>query len=224
MRSPAEHKRSSSTDPQTELRLLHEMSRTPETTQRSLANRVGISLGLTNLLVRNLAGKGYVRVAKANWRRRLYALTPLGLVRKVRLAGTYVSRFIGDYQNVRLILRENLESESLHAESRVAIYGTGEFADLVYLGVRSFGVEEIEIFDESGGDRRSFLGLEVQDLAALEPSHFDCVVVAELGDTERITQALMAVGLARDQLITFFDTGPEEAMEPEDPVASGEQT
>jgi ribosomal protein S25 len=37
-------------------------------TQRSLARQIGVALGLTNLLIRRLVGKGYLKIAKAERR------------------------------------------------------------------------------------------------------------------------------------------------------------
>jgi len=117
-----------------ELRVLTEMEASSDITQRKLSQKVGIALGLTNTLVRNLASKGYVRSQKASWKRWVYALTPEGISHKIRLTVSYIRRVMNDYQTVRQILGQQLEHLSLHEESRIAIYGTGEFAELVYLG------------------------------------------------------------------------------------------
>jgi len=47
-------------------------------TQRSLSTELGVALGLTNLLVRRLVGKGYVRVSKMGTRHVRYLMTPAG--------------------------------------------------------------------------------------------------------------------------------------------------
>ena len=58
-----------------ELQLLTEVDETPAVTQRQLSLRVGIALGLTNVLVRNLVQKGYLRVSNATWKSLIYNLT-----------------------------------------------------------------------------------------------------------------------------------------------------
>ena len=203
MRSRTEHK-----DPdrrsEPELSVLAEVWRTPETTQRSLGRSVGISLGLTNHLVRKLVSKGYVRVVKANWRRRFYAITPRGMLQKARLTLGYVSNFLDDYRSVKLILREELSSLSLHKESRIAIYGPGNFGELVYLAVRDLGIEEVEVFGASSQANASFLGMPVQDLADLKPETYDRVLVAELEEVEEARSALRDLGVAPESIVTFF--------------------
>ena len=145
MRSHNEHQGTMEESTYRELRLLLEVEDKPDATQRELSQRVGIALGLTNVMLRNLAQKGYLRSTQANWKRWLYALTPEGFSHKIRLTVAYIHRVLDHYQNVRQTLREQLEPLALNAESRVAIYGTGEFAELVYLGLRDLGIEEIAV-------------------------------------------------------------------------------
>ena len=88
-----------------ELKLLSEVESDPDTTQRQLSQRVGIALGLTNTLLRNLSKKGYLRVAQASWKRRIYTLTPEGFSHRVSLMVAYVHRFLDHYRTVRQTLR-----------------------------------------------------------------------------------------------------------------------
>ena len=67
-----------------ELRLLEEIVRSPHVTQRSLSRKLTIGLGMTNLLIRRLVTKGYVRATHAGWRSWAYSLTPQGMTRRVR--------------------------------------------------------------------------------------------------------------------------------------------
>ena len=91
-----------------ELRLLAEVESSPEVTQRELSKRAGMALGLTNLMLRSLAQKGYIRATQAGWKRWLYNLTPKGFSRKLRLTIAYVHRVMDDYQNVRATLRDQI--------------------------------------------------------------------------------------------------------------------
>ena len=190
-----------------ELQLLSEVEDTPDVTQRDLARRVGIALGLTNVLLRNLTQKGYVRVAQASWKRRLYTLTPEGFSHRIRLMATYVRRVMDHYQTVRRALREQLEPLALNEESRVAIYGTGEFAELVYLGLKEIGIEEMDIFSSVKQEGHRFLGMPVRDAANLRAEEYDRVVVALLQDSEEVLAELCERGASPEKLVTFFQNG-----------------
>lgn len=187
-----------------ELQILSEIERDPELTQRALAKRVGIALGLTNLLLKNLTKKGYVRVAKSTWKRRFYTLTPEGFSHRIGLLVTYVNRFLFNYRNVRQTLGEQLARHDLHSESRIAICGTGEFAELVYLGLRDFGIEEVDVFDKGDSPGERFLGLLVNDLDKLQPYNYDRLVIANLGGTKSTSDLLIEHGASSEQIVTFF--------------------
>ena len=204
MRSQREHDFVEEAASDRELRLLSEVYRGSEVTQRDLSRRVGVALGLTNLLLRNLAQKGYVRVTRASWRRWLYTLTPEGFSRKIQLTVAYIHRSLNHYQRVRQTLREELEPQALNEESRVAIYGTGEFAELVYLGLKEIGIEEISIFDQGSSEKVKFLGMPVQDISKIRPEEYDRIVVGLLGDAEESSMELRERGVTSEKLITFF--------------------
>ena len=169
MRSKPEHNDRLDSDLYRELSLLSAVQSTPETSQRDLARRLGIALGLTNLLLRNLAKKGYVRITRTGWRRWFYALTPAGFSRKVELTVAYIHRFLDHYQRVRQTLMAELEPLRLTAESRVAIYGAGDLAEMGYLVLKDLGIEEIEGFTKEDMMPGQFVGMPVRDGATRRP-------------------------------------------------------
>ena len=204
MGSRYEHTSVSDANSDRELNLLNEVQQHPEASQRQLSARLGIALGMTNLLLHNLAEKGCIRITNAGWRRFVYALTPEGISRKIHLTLNYVHRFLEHYSQVRQTLREELAQESLNAESRIAIYGKGEFAELVYLGLKELGIEEMEIFVANAEKGDKFLGMPVQDATTLKPANFDRVVIATPGQAEAQYQTLLEQGIGRGKLVLFF--------------------
>ncbi len=160
-----------------ELRLLEEIEATPDSSQRRLASQIGVALGVANLLVRSLAKKGYVRATKVGWRRWVYILTPAGFARKVHLTLDYVDRFMTHYQRVRQLLHEEIGGLALNAESRIAIYGTKELTELIYLALRDIGITEIDVFDGKDSGRK-FIGMPVSGLGSMIPTDYSKVIVA----------------------------------------------
>src|ERR1041384_4606219 len=104
-------------------------------TQRVLATRLGIALGLTNLYRKRLVRKGYVKCVTVSPNRLVYSLTPKGMARKARLTYEFMKYSLDFYRDARQHLRRNLASAVAHQE-RIAIYGTGDAAELVYLLLR----------------------------------------------------------------------------------------
>src|SRR5262247_3828702 len=115
-------------------------------TQRALAQRLGVALGLTNLYLKRLSRKGYLKIVefprKPAARKRLrYLLTPRGIAEKTRLTYEHMSHALGLYRRARQTLREHLRSLAERGMKRVALYGSGEAAELAYLTLKEFGLE-----------------------------------------------------------------------------------
>lgn len=72
-----------------EFLLIQEISREPTRTQRDLSQSLGLSLGMTNLLIQRLSRKGMIKVAQLNWNRTQYLLTLKGALEKTRKAYSY---------------------------------------------------------------------------------------------------------------------------------------
>lgn len=204
MRSEREQQDPLSTPAYRELKLLTEVDKTPEANQRQLSLKVGIALGLTNMLLRNLVQKGYVRVSNATWKRRFYSLTPDGIRYRLRLTAAYITRVLDHYQNVRQSLREQMETLAVNEESRVAIYGTSEFAELVFLGLKEIGIEEIDMYSPGSSGARRFLGMPVHDVTALRPENYDKIVIAMLDGSEAASMDLLDRGVSPHKVVTLF--------------------
>src|SRR5512133_3068068 len=86
------------------LRIFREIDRSPETTQRELSARLGISLGKVNFLVNALIGQGFVKVE--NFRNAgsksayLYYLTPAGMEEKARTTYLFLRKKIREYERL----------------------------------------------------------------------------------------------------------------------------
>lgn len=72
-----------------EFLLIQEISRKDTRTQRDLSNSLGLSLGMTNLLIQRLARKGLIKVTQLDWKRTQYLLTIKGAMEKTRKACRY---------------------------------------------------------------------------------------------------------------------------------------
>ena len=193
-----------------ELRLLSKVEENPQVSQRQLSQRMGIALGLTNVMLRNLVQKGYIRASKAGLKSWFYNLTPEGFSFKIKLTLGYVHRVLDHYRNVRQTLAEELAPLLLNPESRVAIYGTTEFAELVFLGLRDFGIEEIDIFTAEKANGARFLAMPVQEIHTMVPERYDRVMVATFGGSEQAFSQLMEQGVEPSKLVSFFPGGKVE--------------
>jgi DNA-binding MarR family transcriptional regulator len=211
MRSKREHDNSLEGALYQELNVLTELVRTPQTSQRSVAQRAGIALGVTNLIVRQLARKGYMRARRAGWRRWIYTLTPKGISRRTELAGAYVQHQLKHFRQAKVLLQELLVADGLHAESHVAVLGTGELAELVYLVLKDLGVDEIDIFRSAVDRQTGVAGVSAASEAGFRPELYDRIIIASLVDEDGEQRQVERLGIPREKLVRLFNPSSESA-------------
>ena len=180
-----------------DLKLLEEVEQNSRVTQRGLATKLGIALGLTNIYLKRLARKGYIKCVNVQSNRITYWITPRGIAEKARLTYEFMDYSLHLYGEVRQHLRGVLQ-ECAAANRRVAIYGRGEAAELAYLSLKEFGLEPVAVFDVDG--RREFLGMPVRPLAEHEQYAYDLMIVATLERSGTALAALIRLGIPRDKL------------------------
>lgn len=190
---------------QRDLRILTAITEVEGVTQRALAKSLGIALGLTNLYVKRLSRKGYIKVTTIPSRRFRYLLTPRGFAEKTRLTYEYMALSLDLYRKTRQGLREVMRPLVEHGVQRFALYGTGEAAELAYLTLREFGLEPMAVYAEDG--RRDFLGLPVRPLVEMSDGKGDRVIVATFDQPNRHRALLARCGVREDRLIFLDGSG-----------------
>lgn len=168
---------------QRDLLLLSEVARDGAITQRSLSTKLGVALGLTNLYLKRLARKGYIKITTIPPHRVRYLLTPQGFAEKSRLTYLYIQYSLSHYRDMRARLREVLGQAEQHSVKRVVIYGIGEFAEMAYLSLREMHMVLVGFVDD--GPQESFLSYPVCRPEALTRWEFDAVLIT---DIDRVAQ------------------------------------
>ncbi len=195
-----------------EMLALEQIESNPEITQRQLSKNIGIALGLTNVLIKNLAQKGYIKASQAGWKRWLYNLTPEGFTHKINLTQKYISRTISHYNVIKQTIRTDMALTSLHMESRVAIIGTSDFAELVYLALKNHGVEDIDSFALSAYPGQKFLGMQVRELSPKSLQAYDKIFFADMGSDAGAFDSL-GKSIPKNKIVAFtLDGKPVEAV------------
>lgn len=192
-----------------ELRVLELVADAPEPmTQRALATRLGVALGLANLYLKRLVMKGYVKCVNVQPNRIRYLITSQGMVEKARLTYAFMDFSLELYGQARRHLRDALR-EAKFGDARLAIFGTGEAAELTYLTLREQGVEPVAIFDR---DRKAdFLGFPVRPIAEYASVDFSLLVVATLDHPDTVLTELAAYGIPRARMLPLRPETPQAA-------------
>jgi len=184
-----------------DLQLLSEVEKDGCVTQRTLAKSLGVALGLTNLYIKRLARKGYIKITTIPRNRIKYLLTPHGVAEKSRLTYQYMQYSLFYYRDVRQRLKQALSAVSITGSKRLVIYGTGELAELAYLTVRETDWTLVGFVD--GKPEQTFLSHPLVPIEALLNWEFDAILIADIEDTEKIRERIIRERVPRHKVITL---------------------
>jgi DNA-binding MarR family transcriptional regulator len=172
-------------------------------TQRALAGRLGIALGSTNHLLRQLIARECIRGVRGPGSSVRYIVTPQGQEALAGMTRESLSRALVSYRTVLTRVRRALAAcqsrprqGAAGGTASIVVYGTGEVAQIAFVCAADLGVDLIGFVDDE--PRPSFLGLPVRAPSevrsmVLGDRAFDWLLVASFGADAAITRRLAAL-------------------------------
>ena len=141
---------------------LLELKGNPSLSQRSLAHKLNISLGLTNAILQNLVHRGWIKVQKMTGRKILYLITPRGMARAANLVYDRFRETQNYYQYTKELLTSYLNDLYTKDERSAVIYGTNYLTEITYLSLLDSPLKLHSILtDDPASSKKKFLGHEV---------------------------------------------------------------
>jgi len=99
--------------------------------QRDLSRHLNLSLGMTNILIRRLIAKGYIRIRQLNKRKVEYILTPEGFSEKMRKSVKYTLKTIRSISLIKERLKEILAGLVNQGVCRFLVLGSSDLTSLI---------------------------------------------------------------------------------------------
>ena len=174
--------------------------------QRSLARELGIALGLTNLLVRRLVHKGWVRAIQIKPNRVRYLITPAGIAEKARMSRAYFEGSLQFYRQTRNRIQQRFSALSSSwptdgapgVPKRIVFYGAGEVAEIGYVCLADTDLQLVGVADAAA--TKPFFGMSVgrqSDFSGNTMSGlpFDRLVVMSFGNPDELQAEILALGV-----------------------------
>ena len=160
------------------MEMLHAVHGEGSLSQRGLAARLNIALGLTNAYLKRCVRRGLVKVRKIPPNRYAYYLTPKGFSEKSRLTANYLFRSFDFYRKARNQCDQLLGEAADAGLRRVALVGAGELAEIALLCALQHDIEVVGVADERASANRFRHVDLVRDLASLPP--FDLILICDV--------------------------------------------
>mgnify|MGYP002624431382 CR=1 FL=1 len=176
-------------DSELSLRLLSSVEYDHSVTQRSLATRLGIAVGLANAYFKRCVRKGWVKAQEVPAKRYTYYLTPKGFSEKSRLVGEYLTSSLGLFRDAREQYGECLNLCNESSWTNVALVGEGDLAEIAIIAALDSPIE-LKTIIAPGSNRETMLGLRV--VTSIEQSsRFDAVLLTDMRSAQATYEALL---------------------------------
>jgi DNA-binding MarR family transcriptional regulator len=192
-----------------QLETLLEIKDNPSLTQRSLAHRLNISLGLTNAILQNLIHRGWVKAKKITGRKILYLITPQGIARATNLVYDRFRETQNYYQYTKELLTSYLADLYTKGKRKASIYGTSQLAEIAYLSLLDSPLRLHSIItDDPSSSKKKFLGHEVLTLSDFaqkisETSNLESLIVLSTISQEEHEEKKKHKGEGEDKTLSL---------------------
>ncbi|MHC4215606.1 MAG: winged helix-turn-helix transcriptional regulator [Planctomycetota bacterium] len=182
------------------LQILEEIGNDHAPSQRELARKLNISLGLVNSFVKRLAHKGYFKVSTIPKNRVMYILTPKGAAEKTRLTYEYIQHSYQFYKRARQKLRDLFQELVEMEVRRIVFYGASDVAEIASVSLQETRIKLVAVVDTLRIGER-FFGMVVKDPLVLESIPFDRILITAVGPKIDILKDLARRGIPRNKVL-----------------------
>ena len=181
------------------LKILEEIEHDHPPTQRDLAKKMNISLGLVNSFIKRLAQKGYFKINNISKNRFRYILTPKGAAEKTRLTYEYIQSSLKFYRDARIKLRKLFGDFMAQKVQRIVFYGAGELAEIAYISLQETSIKLVAVVDDKKIGE-IVLGIVIKDPAQIGSISFDKIFIASMGEKEEVIKKILKNKIPRDKV------------------------
>jgi len=110
--------------------------------QRVLSRHLELSLGQTNMLIKRLIAKGFIRITQLNKRKVLYLLTPKGISEKLKQSVKYTRHTINAFSLIKDHIKEILQKEYAKGHRNFYVYSEADLESLINSAFREAKLED----------------------------------------------------------------------------------
>jgi DNA-binding MarR family transcriptional regulator len=184
------------------LKLLEEIEENHVQSQRELAKKLNISLGLVNSFIKRLAHKGFFKITTIPKNRVKYILTPEGAVEKTRLTYKYIQHSYRFYKDARHKLRKLFQKLEAEGVGLIVFYGASDLAEIAYISLQETSIEMVAVVDMLKAGEQ-FLGYLVLDPVYLSSLSFDRILVTSIDSREKILDDIIENGAPDSKIVAI---------------------
>ncbi|MBO6518931.1 MAG: winged helix-turn-helix transcriptional regulator [Rhodospirillales bacterium] len=174
------------------LGLLNMVHDNAQASQRSMADGLGIALGLANAYLKRCVKKGLIKISHAPANRYAYYLTPHGFSEKSRLTAEFLSQSFNLFRHARTAGADIFGECQSRGWIRVALFGASDLAEIFTLSARDFDIELVGVIAELP-NASEFAGLPVIAPATCDAAAIEAIVICDISDPQAAYNAAIRI-------------------------------
>ncbi len=132
----------------TDVRILENISQTlqenPQASQRILAEKTGMSIGLMNAVLKRFAERGWIMLTNVNMRKLTYAITPKGMAELSERSRTFARRTFQIANDYNEAISELVQEAKREGKTKVILYGKSYIKFLIAYATQSHNMDFME--------------------------------------------------------------------------------
>lgn len=128
-----------------EYKIIDALSQKKLSTQREISHHTGISLGLTNIIIKRLVKKGFLKIKKINKRRIFYYLTPKALLQRSIRTYNYIEKTVKDVIEIKKRIQSAVVQKINSDYKKIFITGKNEIAEIAKWALLELKLDGINI-------------------------------------------------------------------------------
>lgn len=136
------------------LELLDAVGARSDLSQRHLARRMGVALGLANSYLKRCIRKGFIKISEAPANRYLYYLTPKGFAEKSRLTAKYLASSLAFYRKASDACLRSFQVCRARGFRRLVLCGVSDLAEIASLRAPEAEIVVLGFYDPHSPRRR----------------------------------------------------------------------
>ncbi len=183
-------------------KILDEIGQDVNISQRHLADKLDISLGLVNSFIKRLVMKGYFKAVSIQKNRVRYILTPEGVSEKTRLTYNYIKHSYELYKTSHNKIQEIFNNLEICGVKSVFFYGATDIAEIAYISLKGTDIRLSGVIDdEKAGEL--FLNYKITNIGNTKISPSEKIIITANDFLSLSINSLVGNGVENNQIVTF---------------------
>ena len=184
-----------------ELEILKSVHEESHLNNRKAATKLGVSVKLAHTILNRMVTKGLLNIQKENSRKWHYFLTPTGLLEQARLTMSFFDFSMQFYKDTRKLSAQLCRDLAESGKKNIVLLGTGELAEVVYLGVQEWGLNLVDVIDLKNDDSK-FMGIKTVNIN--EINQHDAIIICLYNPLQPMEKDYLPEGIKLNQKMVWI--------------------